>query len=324
VLIGLLLLATTPAHAPGGAEIVCATDHWLLFVRSDVIPSQLHVQNQRLRYWLQRVGESKARLVFDATLRHPPTVAAVLDDGTIALHNRATELYWLPLGAKPADKLPAPVSIVDRKGVRHRIRQVYADGLVLQPSVAQAVQPVFWVPLKNGRPRWDARLRVSKNAVASLSTPPFLRHQDRFAFGPWIGTLKGGLTRTLKVVNWIRVYDTTYAVDFKKIIRVADGKEIPLPYMHQIFALRDGFAYGLRVDSGPGPSRVFSVDLETGKLSTMLEWKSPRISSAMFRPNPRNVISTHHPKNPVQIFWNKEGVFVWKDPAWQLLAWRSK
>ena len=318
-----LLLATTPAFAPADADLRCATNRWLLFEKRETLPSQRIIRPHRVRYYLQRLGEKKATLVLDTTTYHPPHIATVLDDGTILAHNRATELYRLPWTGKPVKELPPATSLVDAKGIRHWLLGAYADGVVVQPRMKQGIEPVYWVPFRDGKLAWKPRVLLTEKKGISNSTPfPFIRHNNRFAFGRSTVDLKSGHGGSVKgdITPWIRAYNGTHVADGSRVVELKSGRMVPLPYAHQVFAIRGRTAFGLRMQSGPEPSQVFALDLESGKLTVRFAWKTPRISTRRFRVNQRNVVAYHHRDHPVRVFWNREGITVWADGQWKHLA----
>ncbi len=314
-----------PAFAPPKAEPVHVTDEFVVWAKSERIPSQLRGGHSRYWYWTQRTSDAKAVLRAEFVNHYPLKVATVLKDGTLMFHY-GRQVWWVAPDAPVMsnvlrheatfDMPPVPGSGTTEAFAR------YADpeGLVVQPWRSMAYFPLYWVPLEGTTPQMKKRVPITDERGVYCNTHwPFFRVGSKIAFATSVFDLKTKTSRSFPAVGSIRAFDGRYVAGRKKVVDTETGKVTDLPYGHQVFAFAKGRAHSVMPDGGPGPSRLFAFD--GSKPVELHAAATPNVLTSFFNTERRGVAYFHGRPSPLIVIWNTRGIRMWDGQTWAAESW---
>jgi hypothetical protein len=244
--------------------------------------------------------------------------------------------FWTPPpGAVPATVEPFADTRLLFEGRPQRVLRGSPRGLFIQEYALNSRQHVWFVPLEGRDLRWERRVRVSREPVET-SLPPYPQLDGDFV-GAGRGVVNLGTARRYDLGihegHFVRALGGGYAAGFGETVRLEDGQRSALPddrasYV-QVFAIRNGLAYALRVRGWTGTTGQEPGDdrLEVWTLDLSGTRPDERIAEAKARDLPSSFAHLGGGQQlgvgPLRVVYDRQGFWLFDGAAWRRHAWRT-
>jgi len=320
---------------PDRDTLLYITPKWMLWQTHELLGSPLpRVLQYRLRHYLQKRGEERARLVLNTTGQLGVSAATVLDDGTVVFGVGAGGLAWIP----PDYQDPATPRRLDTKtlkldGEETRAVAMYPDGLVMRSQ--RIPYPAWFVPIRDGQLVLDGRVAVTGGRGFNAYRETILRHGNELAlFGGEVPltvvNLRTGERAEHKTIPPIG-HGGPYAFDGETLATslcycdVRTGAILRMNPGYFVLAVRNRIGYFLRqaYNSEDPPqfrTQLVAVDLDPKRERTavLAEVADP----ARYRYSGPSYM--YSGQTDVLFASEPEGLTLWNGKAWQQVKWLER
>ena len=320
------------AFMPDTAWLRYAADRWLVWSIDDRFgDGRKQVISRRTRYYLQRFGDERARLVYQMRGTSWRDVAAVFPDGTVLLasHHHTDAIWAFPDGAWCRRALAM-------HGQPVRVVRGYSDGALVQPNRLNEKGPLYFAPFRNhDLDMADARRLTDEEGIPVNNVSPIHRHGHLFAWQRRIFDLETGTQRSFEFAGRradVTAFDGEFIViNGRRVFSLSDGSEtegLDKRRSGAIMLVREGIGYSFSrvARSGKKPPidarsplvfdlRLDAIDLRSSSKSKhLLRIPDGRRTDLMMMGGFFRTIPVPHMILP-------EGFVLWDGTNWRIMEW---
>lgn len=341
--------ATRPAAQPDGGDIsptpasatpLCITNKWVLWQTHELIPETAHHRAEIyiIRFYLQRLGQERARLAWTTRDTNVRWRATVLDDGTPVICWRSRLVRILPDGkAKPVN---TPMAYPRLDGQSMEMLELYPDGVVLR-NLPRKDEPLraWFVPMRAGKWVADGKVALTgEKGFRSGKAPRLKRHGGLLA---WVddGVLKvldiktGKRTEHGKIARGLLAFDGEMAVTGSSSLDLKSGKSKRFDGYFVFLAVRNRIGYAIKgmehavsIHKEPKNLQLLAVDLDSGRQRVLAKWSNAKIWHVTGR-GPMGQAFGHQVRygySPVLSVGQDKGLRMWNGRSWMTHPWLTR